>query len=397
MRLKNRFKWLVLIGVPIIKWQCYWYVGFNLEITKLLNFIVSFILLVFVGGFLLKNKTKGYDRYVKWMVIIFLISLITSFIYWEQSPTLTFRAGVSFLTLLYYFILKKYKVTEDELFKLVFVFAGIYVLLWLYALTKAPAVVFGSFEELDNNRGFYRILQLSSLDTVCLSFFISLSQSITQNKNRIKWIVLSVCSFLVIFLALSRMMVFSILIVSVLFILRKRFVLAVVIAGLLVFGYNQLVQNKIVSEMINLTDKEINSRQEGGLRMVEYKNVFSAYPFHIGTTLFGNGAPHVLSSYGKYNEYLKSSLKFNLSDAGYVGVYVEYGIAMLIVLFFLLVNVVKTPIPIQYQPYRMFIISLFIVCITKYAFWSYGISFAISLYALSLSDSPPQAITAEHS
>ena len=149
--------------------------------------------------------------------------------------------------------------------------------------------------------------------------------------------------------------------------------------------------------MINLTDKEINSRQEGGLRMVEYKNVFSAYPFHIGTTLFGNGAPHVLSSYGKYNEYLKSSLKFNLSDAGYVGVYVEYGIAMLIVLFFLLVNVVKTPIPIQYQPYRMFIISLFIVCITKYAFWSYGISFAISLYALSLSDSPPQAITAEHS
>ena len=217
MRLKNRFKWLVLIGVPIIKWQCYWYVGFNLEITKLLNFIVSFILLVFVGGFLLKNKTKGYDRYVKWMVIIFLISLITSFIYWEQSPTLTFRAGVSFLTLLYYFILKKYKVTEDELFKLVFVFAGIYVLLWLYALTKAPAVVFGSFEELDNNRGFYRILQLSSLDTVCLSFFISLSQSITQNKNRIKWIVLSVCSFLVIFLALSRMMVFSILIVSVLF------------------------------------------------------------------------------------------------------------------------------------------------------------------------------------
>ena len=125
MRTAVSFKWIVLIGLPIIMWQCYWYVGFNQEYTKIINFVSSFVLLAYVGVNVLKEKSHGYERYVKLILVLFLISLLMSFLYWGQSPSLTYRAGVSVLSVLYFFILKKYDVTEQELIKIVSVFAGI--------------------------------------------------------------------------------------------------------------------------------------------------------------------------------------------------------------------------------------------------------------------------------
>ena len=180
------------------------------------------------------------------------------------------------------------------------------------------------------------------------------------------------------------MLVFAIIVVSGFYILRKRFVLAVLLVVVLLFSYDRLTQYDVVYGMIKMTEGHIREKEEGNLRLVEYKNVFTAYPSHIGTALFGNGSPHIQSSYGKYDDRLKSSIGFNLSDAGYVGVYVEYGIFMLIILFLLLIKVIRDKIPLQYHPYKLFIITLFIFCITSYSFWKYGISFAISLYALSI-------------
>lgn len=83
---------------------------------------------------------------------------------------------------------------------------------------------------------------------------------------------------------------------------------------------------------------------------------------------------------------MKQTKKFHTSDAGYVGLYVQYGTAMLILFAFLFLKVARSKVPIQYQPYRLFIFSLFITNITSYVFFRYGISFAMSLYAMSLAD-----------
>ena len=133
-----------------------------------------------------------------------------------------------------------------------------------------------------------------------------------------------------------------------------------------------------------LTETQINEEEESNLRLVEYNHIFTAYPFHVGTMLFGNGVPHVNSENGKYNEKLKMDLGFHQSDAGYVGIYANYGVVMLLLLGLLLVRAIFKKIPNQLQLYRLFIVSLFILNLTSYSFWNYGISFAIALYALNM-------------
>lgn len=376
-------RYIVLIGLPIILWQCYWYVGFNQNITKMLDLVVSLILLFVFAKKLFSNKKDKYNRFVSFVVVFYLLSILMALFYWGQSPILTYRAGVGPLVMLYYFVLQRYKVTEKELIRIVFVFASIYTLLWLYAVSQAPRVVFGNLEELNDDRGFYRILQLRSLDTVCLLYFISLVQFI-KNSYKTKWLIVAVICFIVIFLALSRMFIFAAVLVSVFFILRKKIALAFIISIVLFLGFERLSQNEVVSNMMEMSSSQLNNAEENNLRLVEYRNVFTAYPFHVGTALFGNGAAHIQSDYGKYDDKLKWDMGFNRSDAGYVGIYVTYGACMLILLFVLLFHIVKLRTPMNYQAFRLFVFFLFIDNLTSYSFWGYGVSFAISLYALSL-------------
>lgn len=383
MSLSKIFKWLVLLGLPIIMWRCYWYVGFNQETTKLICFFITFVVFLFVGKEIVKKKKKGYDKYVSGIVFLFLVSLLTSYVYWGQSPMLTYRAGVGTLSILYYYILHQFRVNNKELYRIVFILAIIYTVLWLYALSKAPEVVFGNLDEVQDSRGFYRILQLPSIDIVCVLFFVFLVRSSYKNKKLI-WGLMAVGCFVVIFLSLSRMLIFSVLIVSILYVFRNNLKIAFIISIFLFFGYERIFQNEIVESMIEMTETQINEDEESNLRLVEYNHMFTAYPLHVGTTLFGNGVPHANSNYGKYNEKLKMELGFHQSDAGYVGIFANYGVAMLFLLGLLLVRVIFKKIPNQLQPYRLFIVSLFIYNLTSYSFWNFGISFAIALYALNM-------------
>lgn len=378
-------KFIILIGIPILLWQCYWYVGFNQNLTKMIDLSLSLVLLIVFAKRLFQGKKKVYNQYINYIVVIYLLSIVMALVYWGQSPVLTFRAGVGPLMMLYYYVLQKMKVTERELLIIIIILAVIYTLLWLYAVFQAPNVVFGNLEEIQNDRGFYRVLQLRSLDVVCLLFFFSLVQLIKRAYNT-KWLIICIVCFVVIFLALSRMFIFAVLLVSIFFILRKRIMLAFVIGIVLAVSSDKLTQNEIVSKMVEMTQTQLEYNEEENLRMTEYNNMFTAYPFHIGTMLFGNGSAHVQSNYGQYEDNLKWNMNFNRSDAGYVGIYITYGITMLILLFLLLFHVALLKVPMNYQPFRLFIFFLYIDNIASYSFWGYGISFAISLYALSIAE-----------
>ena len=394
MRSNKLERYLILIGLPIILWEGYWYVGFNQNIAKLLHLVVSLLLLVFFAKKLFSEKKNFYTNFISYVVVFFIISILMAAFYWEQSPILTYRAGAAPLVVLYYFVLKRMRVTEKELIRIIFTFATIYTFLWLYAVSQAPRVVFGNLEEMQDDRGFYRILQLRSLDTVCLLFFTALVRYLS-NAFKTKWLVVGVVSFIVIFLALSRMFIFSVLLVSVFFILRRKISLAFIIGILLTLGFEKLSQNEIVSNMTEMTNSQLQENEESNLRLTEYRNVFTAYPFHIGTTLFGNGAAHIQSDYGKYDDKLKWNMGFNRSDAGYVGIYTTYGLSMLILLFILLFHVYRVKVPMEYQPYRLFIFFLYIDNLTSFSFWGYGVSFTIALYALSLAENPQVKLTTQ--
>lgn len=363
----------------------YWYVGFDQTIVKYILFITAVVLLVYNIKPLMRSftKKKTYDRIVAIIIFLILLTFVISFAYWGQSPILTFRAAASQFVFLYYFILKKYRVSFDIVLKLVTIFAAIYFILWLIAITAAPTVLFGNLDEVADDRGFFRILQLPGIDNLCLFYFICLVKISRESKRKMWWIVLTMASYIIIFLSLSRNLIFVVSFVTLLFLLLyyKKALLAFGIV-LALGGYSLFSNNEILNSLFSMTMSEVEERSENNLRLVEYTEFTKQYPFNIGTFLFGNGEPHVLSSYGQREESLKTSIGFNRSDAGYVHILTSYGIVMMLFLLFLLHKVYKQKVSYNHLGFKLFIFMLFLVNVLSSSFFSYAVSFMISLYAL---------------
>lgn len=381
LKLNNSWFWLVFF--PIIFWQCYSYVGLGTVVPKVLMFVVSLVFLLLYSNTIVKSlySKHSYRKYIAWIVVFFLSSLFVSFFYWHQSMLLTFRAGAPFLVVLYFFLLDKKKYSMEKILKLIFVLAILYFMLWCYAVWMSPFVVFGNLDEVSTDRGFSRIM-LRSLDVVCLLYFIALVK-VFENKNKIFWLFVVLFSFMLIFFSLSRMLIFSLCCVTFFFLFRRHFFMSILLVPLLLFvGFKAVKQNQIASILFAMTENQFKYDAASNLRGNEYEGLFRFFPVNPVTMLLGNGTPHVQSSYGQREERLKWSYGFNRSDSGYVDIFVTYGLLMLLVLAILFFKVMNQSVDLQYVPFKLFIIFLYITNITSSNFSLFGVSFMISLYVL---------------
>lgn len=383
-------KVITLAIIPLLFWRFYWYVGFDQDKTALFSFLIAVILVVYLGVIWVKGRLNTYlykSRYSK-LILFFLMNVFLSFftalIYWGQGMVLTFRAGYISFVIIFFFVLYSVRLSYNEAVKFILIFSGIYLVLWLYGLSQYPQVVFGNLEELNNTRGLARISHLQSLDMVYLSYFLSLvNVTLKTTKNKVIWLVLLIVSFLLIIGTLTRMAILSIILVSsfYLFRRRKRYFIVFTVIFIVAFGY--IINTEIVSSLMDLSQEEFSSGSESALRVVEYTMFPKLYPFRLGTFLFGNGYPHVLSSYGMYEESLKSTYAFNRSDAGYVGMYVTYGVFCIILFTVLLIRVLKQKVSPKAMPFKLFVIFLYMINITAWEFFRLGIGFMLALYILN--------------
>ena len=391
LKLQSVAKVIVLISIPILFWRFYWYIGFNHNRTALLSFLLAAGLLLYliylgINGRLRRiNRKSTYSVYILLFMLVVLFSMFNAGLFWNQSLVLTFRAGYSVFVLLYFYLLYRFELSFELGERLILFFSTVYFLLWLYAVSQAPAVVFGNLDVIRDDRGFARINQLNSIDLVYLAYFISLVKLSTSSttKKTVWWGVLIV-SFALIVYTLSRMVILATLLITLVYIFRRKpfyLLLAVLFVS---FFYGYIINNPVVASLIELTQDEVESGSKSALRVVEYTQFGDYYPFRISTFLFGNGAPHVASSYGVYEESLKASFRFNRSDAGYIGMYVTYGISSIVLLILLLMKVIKQKVSLQAMPFKLFVIFLFIINITSWEFFSCGIGFVISLYFLDI-------------
>lgn len=385
-------QWLVLILTPVLLWGVYWYVGFNQIIVKYILFITAIILLfVNLQPLLISyKKHNSYDSFIAIIMALILFSYFIALFYWGQSPSLTFRASATQFLILYYYILKKFHVGYEDLCRLVTIFAISYIVLWLIAVAAAPRVLFGNFEEINDNRGFYRIVQLKGFDTVCLMFFLLLVRAREKSIKKWIYIVFSVICYLVVFFSLSRNIIFSLSLVTLAFLFKYNRKVLVVLSFFLLFGgYSFLRNNEIVDSLFTLTEQHIEEKSESNLRFVEYSQFYKVYPFRIGTTLFGNGEPHVASGYGIREERLKDTIGFNRSDAGYVHLFTTYGLAMFLLFVLLFFKVLKQKVSLKFLGYKLFLYFLFLVNIMTSVFFSYSLSLVMCLYALEMEREEP--------
>lgn len=375
------WKWMVLLLLPIFSWGCFWYIGIPHNLEKALALASSVLLLVFFFYFVTKRKNNhfSYGRIIKIFIFLSFISILNALFYWGQAPWLTFSAGYGIYIYIYYFVLRELNVSQNQLFRVQVVFAIIYAILWVYAISKAPEVVFGNEEEVGDDRGFFRI-SILGFDFICLFYYYSVVKYLNNLKS-VKWLILTVLSFLLMFASLSRMVIVTMVICTLLYVLRTKSVKIILLVVLsLALSYGSIMKNEIVENMIEINERQSNAESDGIIRS-EWGDSFNLFPFHIGTFLFGNGQDHVASSYGKLSEQWKDQYSYNRSDVGYPGLYVTYGIVPLLLIMLLFGKMLVQKIPEEYYYYKLFIIHFLIASITTYYFVFWGVSLMMVVYS----------------
>lgn len=390
MMLSKDYKRILLTAIiPIVFWNFYWYVGFNSNITKLIVFIFGLFFTMkyspeILRGLRIKQNNQPFIKHISLFLLVVLISIFNAYVYWDQSPDLTFRSGVSIFVFVSYYYFQKNNLQKNVLETTIFILAGIYLVLWLYALSQAPTVVFGNLEAVQDDRGYYRILQLAGLDTVVFLYFYSITHisMLTGWKKILSGLTIAVCA-VAIFLTLTRIVIIAVFALTILFIVRKKSIWVILTTLVIAFiGSHYIFSSEIVDSLFNLT----NESSMSDLRAPEYQMAFELYPFHIGTFLFGNGSEHIASAYGQMEAHLKSAYAFNRSDAGFIGVYVTYGVIGLVLLLSILLQVMRYRVSDDNYYLKLVVYFIFFVNITAYHFSDYGFTLMASLYLLSINN-----------
>lgn len=385
----NKLRWFILIITPIIFMNFYCYVGFNPNITKLFLFAAAAFLLAryYKEIFFKKFERRSFSRNIQWYILLILITHLTAYFVWGQSISQTFRASAAIFAILYYFILKEFKVNKNDLIKIIAIFAAIYAVLWLFAVSQAPRVVFGLAEELGNDRGFFRVIGLPGLHLLLLFYYYALYKATTVNMKRVLWVSVCIVSLVIIVLSLTRTVIISTLLISAIFLFKRRPKITIMLTIVLFLGGGSLfMNNKVVSSLFELTidQKDKAGNNELAVRNEEYSLLFELFPPHPVTTIVGNGTPHTESSYGKREEQLKEVYRFHRSDAGYVSLFLTYGVVGVIILFSFLKKAYKTIASEDMLCYKMYIYSFFIVNMTGDSYVKNMIPFVLAIYGLEL-------------
>ena len=174
----------LLFFFPLASFYFYKHVDL-MRISKAIYFFLLPIVVLFVSPELLKVKHKNslYAGYVRWIILLIIFSIMMAFIFWGQDPALGYRITAYYMTIIYFFVLKRIKPDVQYIETMIWSFCIIYLLVWGYALLASPQITFGARGgEIDTSRGVARFV-ITGKDAVILAFFIAVSKFVETKRK----------------------------------------------------------------------------------------------------------------------------------------------------------------------------------------------------------------------
>lgn len=352
----SKFTLLMIIIMVLCAFRFYSYYQLDNNIQKLPGMLLVPFLIVLTWKQLLLKEKEPCFKIIRLLLISWIISMIMAYVFWDQSFTLSYRASAPnmFFIVFFYFCKKRIsRITLEDIIKL---FGWLYIILWLYAMSRAPAVTFGSDEEEITNmqRGMLRVNFIGRISLV-LAYFLYLNKSFLEKNPKYK--IFAVVFFIFIVLQLTRQLILWAGVVTLIFIFMRSKKIALLLTILFFSMYVGSVNIKfsdssVIGSMINLTNEQISYNQSSGdedVRVTEYRYFFFDWSKNIMTQTLGNGMPHTDSSYGHYYTNLQSEGLY-LSDVGYPCMFVVLGLFGLIlyILLFVKCTIVRLPKELSY-------------------------------------------------
>lgn len=139
----------ILIGIVLIWYQFYRYVGFN-PYSNVFNGI-SYLIFLFLLIYTSKEIFKKQNSLLMLFLLNTFISMSMAMVVWGESLMSVFHAFHNYFLLMVFFLLAKMQAKENEVERALIILAIIYVACWLIQIWNVPELVFGV--DRDDNLG----------------------------------------------------------------------------------------------------------------------------------------------------------------------------------------------------------------------------------------------------
>ena len=360
----------------------------NLSILKTISWTILFATFLLTIPALTKKKyiREPYGRIMLLLVFTVLISVITAFMQHYQGITYSIRVILNLLPISLFFFLRQNKISLIEIERLIWLFIGIYLVIYIIGFSMAPRVVFdntGGQMDVNTQRGIARVLLLGT-GFLYLGYFMTLNKwLLTKQKH---YLLLGIIFFILIVMGVSRQHILFSFLLGLLMILNQLrwYAKLLITASVVILVTFAISHSQILQTLIELTKNQITASGTENVRIQAYNFFLFDYDTNIFQILFGNGIPHLDSPWGiKYHNLTKST-GFYPSDVGFAKIFFYWGLWGIFIVTILLFKVLKQDVPpsIRYAKYYFFLVIL--TNIASHSFFKFILPLSIVIYILSI-------------
>lgn len=339
--------------------------GILSESMQKLVFYIAFIIGIGYGLFFGKNTSS--TKYPRTTYIILLCGILFSCFmasgFHQQSIKTSFVTTFSYLaSYLCFFVFLKLNVPREKVMKTLIILSFISAFVYSINLIGAPFFSFGRpVEEKDLSRGIVRIA-IVYIELFPLLLFYSIAK--WKETKKLKWALYGSFTMLMIFLSVTRQIIFLSAILGLLYILQNTSFKSkiVIISATVLVGLIVLPRIPAYRTMLELSkeQKEKNDDKDN-IRITAWEYYTYENQTNAITPIFGNGVPAFdKSPWGiAFNAETDSNLCF-AADVGWAGFFYYFGaistLALLII--FIRSTIVSKSKDLYYAAYWTILVAM---------------------------------------
>lgn len=351
---------LILLGIwALLRSTFYEYNGIEPYFQVIVSLDKVFTLLIVM--FCLPEINFRYDKYTALIAYGFFITILVNVIFQQSNIQQEFTGFAPIFGFYSFFLMCKFDVQNDKIEKFLLFFAFLYFCIWSIAIYNIPKLIFGQnlSGDLSNmDRGFFR-LWIPDKEHFPILLFFFLSRFLLNKKNL--YALLAFLVLIVIILHVGRQMIswsiISALIMILVILKEHRIHLLFGIVILYVIG-NWLFENiEGLSLMLNMTQKQ-TAVMDDDIRVLAIKHFIFDFPNNYLTMIFGNGIPCEGTNLRTCIDFAFNR-GFFLEDVGFVGMYIRYGLWMVVLMFLILIKILCLSVENRYIYLKFYIVYIY--------------------------------------
>lgn len=350
----------VLLGIwALLRISFYEYIGFE-AYFQLFDALNKVLTLLIVASCLSEIDFK-YDKISSLIAYGFFFTILFNIIIYHSNIQQEITGFTPILGFYSFFLLKKFNLSSEQIERFLLLFALVYLFLWCIAIYNVPKLIFGQNLSVDlsnTDRGFFR-LWIPDKEHFPILLYFFLGRFLSNKKYY--YVPFAFTVLIVVILHVGRQMIMWSMISALLMILavlkRHRVRLLLGIAALYILAQWLFANIEGISLMLDMTEKQ-TSNIEDDIRTLAIKYFLFDFPNNPFSIIFGNGIPCEGTDLRSYID-LAFNKGFFLEDVGFVGMYIRYGLWMVVLMIVLLIKVFHMQVDSRYLYLKFYILYIY--------------------------------------